>query len=337
MAAIGLFFASGSPASAQIPLNDDFILAPSAGDTVGAGQVTVAGQFSQGESAAVAVWNKDQRGWLQANNSFSPQFRSFGASAVDENNWSFTRTLPAGSYGVWAVISNQFGDTGRQWRTFEVRPATALPKAPAFCNAEATQDAYRVIWQKASNDSAVRFVVSRSRNGGQFFWAGSFADSPSDTQSAIAKGAVDRNASYRFQVVTVNALGQRSAATTCGSTIETPTLSQLRITKDATGSCFSWKTAGARLELVDTTVAIKRVSNNTWLHAADQTGRGTTTFNAGWRQNAISSVTNDATGVTSTCVNGLKGIGLPAGDYFIGIRTVGDGGVGDGIWRRFTV
>ncbi len=90
-----------------------------------------------------------------------------------------------------------------------INPST-LPTAPLSCTVTMTNhNQVRLDWVRADGDLAQKFIVSRSKDNGAFFWNGApNAPATSFTPNAVNPG------SYRYRVATQSATAN-SVATTC--------------------------------------------------------------------------------------------------------------------------
>jgi len=213
------------------------------------------------------------------------------------------------------------------------------PIAPVGCEVSVLNNQPTVSWEPAVADGAIRYIVRRSRNGGQFWWAGSFF---APSTSAELTGLVNDNANFRFTVEAVNAAGVVSAPTAvCTDTPAADIYLSGDAVVDANGTCIVLDTNVGALGGTFLRTAIQRVSNGTWLLPDNATSAQAAAprFSIPWYQTQLEySQVPGAAGQLSSCVDNDP-VALPAGDYFLGVRTFypNGGGEGPSIWQRFTV
>jgi len=90
-------------------------------------------------------------------------------------------------------------------------PNNNAPKKVLSCWATKQGDDIRITWTRAGNDNAEKFAIFRSRNGGQWYWAGVSNGVTTNWTNAN----VTNPGTYEYRVVT-RAGNQSSAAHVCG-------------------------------------------------------------------------------------------------------------------------
>ena len=90
------------------------------------------------------------------------------------------------------------------------------PVAPTSCTAvETANGEIQIDWVRAPNDNATNFIVYRSRNGGNMFWAGNIPE-PNTT---FLNTNVSINNTYAYEVLTRNGNESATTRTPCGSVL----------------------------------------------------------------------------------------------------------------------
>ncbi len=160
--------------------------------------------------------------WNRANNDNADSFvvrrsrdnGSFfwaGRTGSGTTSFSDTRTSVGASYRY--TVEAQRGTARSATRACTPNPIVfggASPVAPSSCRVSLSGNSIQVSWTRAANDNAERFVVRRSRNGGNFFWANrTNAPGTAWTDTNTSPGS-----SYRYTVET-QAGGNRSTTRSC--------------------------------------------------------------------------------------------------------------------------
>ncbi len=89
----------------------------------------------------------------------------------------------------------------------------STPVAPSSCSVSRTGNTASVTWSRAANDNADSFVIRRSRNGGQFFWAGR-VNAPA---TSFSNDSLSSSSTYTYQVQTRNSASQLSSPRDCSN------------------------------------------------------------------------------------------------------------------------
>ncbi len=180
-------------------------------------------------SVTLVNGNQARVTWTRAANDNASRFvvrrsrnggQSFWAGRVDAPATAFTNTnLANGSTYTYTVETQTAGgqnSTARSCSGSATPGNGSVAVAPSACSASLVNgNQARVTWTRAANDNASRFVVRRSRNGGQSFWAGR-VDAPATTftNTNLANGST-----YTYTVETLSAGGDRSAVRACSGSV----------------------------------------------------------------------------------------------------------------------